>query len=45
MLKVDKEIIRIIEKVMRMICKMNLVGVSIQVEDFLFKIDRKEQRI
>jgi hypothetical protein len=29
---------------MRMICKINLMGVPLQVEDLLFNIDRKKQR-
>jgi hypothetical protein len=29
---------------MRMICKINLMGVPLQVEDLLFNIDRKRQR-
>jgi hypothetical protein len=29
---------------MKMICKINLMGVPLQVEDLLFKIDRKNQR-
>jgi hypothetical protein len=40
----DKETIRRIRKVMRMIRKTNLMGVPLQVEDLLFNIDRKKQR-
>jgi hypothetical protein len=40
----DEEIIRRVEKVMRMIRKINLMGVPLQVEDLLFTIDRKKQR-
>jgi hypothetical protein len=29
---------------MWMICKINLMGVPVQVEDLLFNIDRKKQR-
>jgi hypothetical protein len=29
---------------MRMICKINLMGVPLQIEDLLFNIDRKKQR-
>jgi hypothetical protein len=37
-----KETIRRIGKVMRMICKINLMSVPLQVEDLLFNIDRKK---
>jgi hypothetical protein len=40
----DEEIIRRVGKVMGMICKINLMGVPLQVEDLLFNIDRKKQR-
>jgi hypothetical protein len=40
----DKETIRRVGKVMRMIRKINLMGLPQQVEDLLFKIDRKKQR-
>jgi hypothetical protein len=40
----DEETIRRVEKVMGMICKINLMGVSLQVENLLFNIDRKKQR-
>jgi hypothetical protein len=40
----DEETNRRVEKVMRMICKINLIGVPLQVEDLLFNIDRKMQR-
>jgi hypothetical protein len=40
----DEETIRRIGKVMRMIRKINLMGVPLQVEDLLFNIDRKKQR-
>jgi hypothetical protein len=40
----DKETIRHVGKVMRMIRKINLMGVPLQVEDLLFNIDRKKQR-
>jgi hypothetical protein len=40
----DKETIRHVEKVMRMIRKINLMGVPLEVEYFLFNIDRKKQR-
>jgi hypothetical protein len=39
----NKEIIRRVGKVMRMIRKINLMGVPLQVEDLLFNIDRKKQ--
>jgi hypothetical protein len=39
-----EETIRRVGKVMRMIRKINLMGVPLQVEDLLFNIDRKEQR-
>jgi hypothetical protein len=40
----DEETIRHVGKVMGMICKINLMGVPLQVEDLLFNIDRKKQR-
>jgi DNA repair exonuclease SbcCD ATPase subunit len=40
----DEETIRRVRKVMRMIRKINLMGVPLQVEDLLFNIDRKKQR-
>jgi flagellum-specific peptidoglycan hydrolase FlgJ len=40
----DEETIRRVGKVMGMIHKINLMGVPMQVEDLLFKIDRKKQR-
>jgi hypothetical protein len=40
----DKETIRRVGKVMRMIHNINLMGVPLQVEDLLFNIDRKKQR-
>jgi hypothetical protein len=40
----DEETIRRVGKVMRMIRKINLMGVPLQVEDLLFNIDRKKQR-
>jgi hypothetical protein len=40
----DEEIIRRVRKVMGMICKINLMGVLLQVEDLLFNIDTKKQR-
>jgi hypothetical protein len=40
----DEETIRRVGKVMGMICKINLMGVPLQVEDLLFNIDRKQQR-
>jgi hypothetical protein len=40
----DKETIQHIRKVMRMIHKINLMGVPLQVENLLFNIDRKKQR-
>jgi hypothetical protein len=40
----DEETIRRVEKVMGMICKINLMGVPLQVEDLLFNIDTKKQR-
>jgi hypothetical protein len=40
----DKETIRHIGKVMGMIRNINLMSVSLQVEDLLFNIDRKKQR-
>jgi hypothetical protein len=39
-----EETMRRIRKVMRMIHKINLMGVPLQVEDLLFNIDRKKQR-
>jgi hypothetical protein len=38
----DEETVRHIRKVMRMIHKINLMGVSLQAEDLLFNIDRKK---
>jgi hypothetical protein len=40
----DEETIRRVGKVMRMIHKINIMGVPLQVEDLLFNIDRKKQR-
>jgi hypothetical protein len=40
----DEETIRRVRKVMGMIRKITLMGVPLQVEDFLFNIDRKKQR-
>jgi hypothetical protein len=40
----DEETIRRVENVIRMIYKINLIGVPLQVEDLLFNIDRKKQR-
>jgi hypothetical protein len=40
----DEETIRRVRKVMRMIHKINLMGVPLQVEDLLFNIVRKKQR-
>jgi hypothetical protein len=40
----DEETVRRVGKVMRMICKINLLGVPLQVDDLLFNIDRKKQR-
>jgi hypothetical protein len=40
----DEETIRRVGKVVGMIHKINLIGVPLQVEDLLFKIDRKKQR-
>jgi hypothetical protein len=40
----DEETIWRVEKVMGMICKINLMGVPLQVEDLLFNIDTKKQR-
>jgi hypothetical protein len=40
----DEETIQRIGKIMGMIRKINLIGVLLQVEDLLFKIDRKKQR-
>jgi hypothetical protein len=39
----DEEIIRRVGKVMGMVCKINLMGVPLQVEDLLFNIDKKKQ--
>jgi hypothetical protein len=40
----DEEIFRRVRKVIRMIHKINLMGVPLQVKDLLFNIDRKMQR-
>jgi hypothetical protein len=40
----DEEMVRCIRKVMRMICKVNIMSVPLQVDDLLFNIDRKKQR-
>jgi hypothetical protein len=40
----DEETVRRVRKVMRMIHKINLMGVPLQAEDLLFNIDRKKQR-
>jgi hypothetical protein len=40
----DEEIVQRVGKVMRMICKINLLGVPLQVKDLLFNIDSKKQR-
>jgi hypothetical protein len=40
----DEETVRRVEKIMRMICKINLMGVPLQAEDLLFNIGRKKQR-
>jgi hypothetical protein len=40
----DEKTIRRVGKVMRMIRKINLMGVPLQVEDLLFNIDRKKKR-
>jgi hypothetical protein len=40
----DEEIIQHVGKVMRVIHKINLMGVSLQVEDLFFNIDRKKPR-
>jgi hypothetical protein len=40
----DEETVRHVENVMRIIRKINLMGVPLQVEDLLFNIDRKKQR-
>jgi hypothetical protein len=40
----DEKTIQCVGKVMGMICKINLMGVPLQVEDLLFNIDRKKQR-
>jgi hypothetical protein len=39
----DEETIRRVRKVMRMIHKINLMGVPLQIEDLLFNIDRKNK--
>jgi hypothetical protein len=39
----DEETIRRVGKVMRMIRKINLMGVPLQIKDLLFNIDRKKQ--
>jgi hypothetical protein len=39
----DEETIRRVGKVMGMICKINLMGVPLQVEDLLFNIDMKSK--
>jgi hypothetical protein len=41
----DEETIRRVGKVMEMIRKINLMGVPLQIEDLLFNIDRKKQRM
>jgi hypothetical protein len=40
----DEEIVRRVRKVMGIIQKINLMGVPLQVEDFLFNVDRKKKR-
>jgi hypothetical protein len=40
----DEETVWYVGKAMRMIRKINLMGVPLQVEDLLFNIDRKKQR-
>jgi hypothetical protein len=40
----DEETVRRVRKVIGMICKINLMGVPLQVEDVLFNIDIKKQR-
>jgi hypothetical protein len=40
----DEEMVQCIKNVMRMIHKINLMGVPLQVEDRIFNIDRKKQR-
>jgi hypothetical protein len=40
----DEETIRCVKKVMRMIHKINLMSVPLQIKDLLFNIDRKKQR-
>jgi hypothetical protein len=40
----DEETVWRVRKAMRMICKINLKGVPLQVEDLLFNIDRKKRR-
>jgi U3 small nucleolar RNA-associated protein 14 len=40
----DEEIVQHIGKVMRLIHKINLMDVPLQVEDLLFNIDRRKQR-
>jgi ribosomal 50S subunit-associated protein YjgA (DUF615 family) len=40
----DKEMVQRVGKLMRMICKINLMGVPLQVEDLLFNIHRKTKK-
>jgi hypothetical protein len=40
----DEKTVRRVRKVMRMVHKIDLMGVPLQVEDIFFKINRKEQR-
>jgi hypothetical protein len=40
----DEETICHVEKVMWIICKINLIGVPLQVEDLVFNIDRKKAK-
>jgi hypothetical protein len=40
----DEETIQCVRKVLRMIRKINLMGIPLQVEDLLFNIDRKKQK-
>jgi hypothetical protein len=40
----DEETVRRVRKVMRMIHKINQIGVPLQVEDLLFNIDMKKER-
>jgi hypothetical protein len=40
----DEETIHRVRKVMGMICKINLMGVPLQVENLLFNINKKKQR-